>query len=264
MKIVQKETNVGLIRKNNEDVVIEVKHPKDASIHLLLLADGMGGKDHGELAAKYVAEKIEKWFIKKTPKTFLNLEKVEDDLEKYINKINKEIIKKHGLDEVGTTLSMSIVTKKETLNINIGDSRIYIYKNNRLIQISEDDSDVWYYYKYGVVKKDDLRYFFNNNIITACVGLTEKLCRISSIIINNDYDMLMLFSDGVTDMITDKKIKKIIENTKKREILHSIIDEAVNVDQHLRIPLRLRIKKYSKYVLPFKGRDNASGVIYIK
>lgn len=264
MEIIQNETNIGLIRKNNEDVAVTIKHPKDKNIILLLIADGMGGKDHGELAAKYVAEKIEKWFIKKLPTTFNDLEKLEDNLEKQIMKINNEIIKKYGLDEVGTTLSMSIVTKKGTLNINIGDSRIYIYKNNRLIQISEDDSDVWYYYKYGAVKKDDLRYFYNNNVITACVGLTESLCRVNSIIINNDYDMIMLFSDGVTDMVTDKKIKKVIENTKKKEILSTIINEAVNVDQHLRIPLRLKIKKYSRYVLPFKGRDNASGAIYIK
>ena len=159
---------------------------------------------------------------------------------------------------------MAIITKEGTVICNVGDSRIYLYKDKKLIQISEDDSDVWYFYKYGVVQKDDLRYFFNNNIITACIGLSDDICQVSTLIIENDYDMLMTFTDGVTDLITDKKIKKIIENNKKSKILEKIIYEAVYVDQNLRIPLRLKRKKLSKYILPFHGRDNASGAIYIK
>ena len=63
---------------------------------------------------------------------------------------------------------------------------------------------------------------------------------------------------------TDKKIHKLIKKSEKRKILSSIINEAVNIDQNLKIPLRLKRKKYSKYILPFKGRDNATGTIYIK
>lgn len=264
MKIIQNETNIGLVRKNNEDVAITIKHPKDDNIILLLVADGMGGKNYGEVAANYVASKIGKWFTLKSPKSLSNIEKVEASLEELISKLNKEIIKKYGKNKIGTTLSMAIVTQSFSLIINIGDSRAYIYKKKKLIQISEDDSDVWFYYKYGEVKKDDLRYFFNNNIITACIGLSDELCRISSTIIENDYEMLLLFSDGVTDLITDRKIKKIIETSKKSQILKNVIHEAVYVDQHLRVPLRLKRKKLSKYILPFKGRDNASGAIYIK
>lgn len=264
MKILQKETNIGRIRKNNEDAVVAISHPKDSNINLLITADGMGGKKHGELAANYVTSKIEKWFVQKSPKTLNNIEKTETSIEELITKLNKEIINKYGKNEVGTTLSMALVTQKFSIIINIGDSRVYMYKKKKLIQISEDDSDVWFYYKYGEVKKDDLRYFFNNNIITACIGLTDELCKINTTVIENDYDMLLLFSDGVTDMITDSKIKKIIETSKKSQILKNIINEAVNVDQHLHIPLRLKRKKLSKYILPFKGRDNASGVIFIK
>ncbi len=47
MKIIQAETNIGLVRKNNEDVALAITHPKDEEVHLLLVADGMGGKEHG-------------------------------------------------------------------------------------------------------------------------------------------------------------------------------------------------------------------------
>ncbi|MBR3210511.1 MAG: serine/threonine-protein phosphatase [Bacilli bacterium] len=264
MKVIQAETNIGLIRKNNEDVALALTHPKDENIHLLLVADGMGGKEHGEYASFYTAKSIEKWFKTKSPKTLNNLEKAEDELVELIEKINTAIIKKCGENVSGTTLSVAIITRTGTVLGNIGDSRIYIYKGKKLIQVSEDDSDVWYYYKYGAVQKDDLRYFFNNNIITACIGLSEDICNISTQIIDNDYDILLLLTDGVTDLITDKKIKKIIASNRKSLILKKLIYEAVYIEQNLRVPLRLRRKKLSKYILPFHGRDNASGAIYLK
>ena len=264
MRIIQKETNIGLIRKNNEDVVLTVEHPKDKNVILLLVADGMGGKDHGELAAQATSKAMEKWFLSKGASFFKKIEDVESAVEEQIEKINTSIIKKYGENVLGTTLTMAIITKETTLFINVGDSRGYIYKKKKLIQITSDASDVWYYYQYGAVKKDDLRFFYNNNIITSCIGLAEDFCRIESIIIDNDYDMVLLFSDGVTDLITDKRIKKLIETSEKKKILANIINEAVNVDQNLKVPYRLKLKKYSKYILPFKGRDNASGVVYIK
>ena len=264
MKIVQAETNIGLIRKNNEDVALAVEHPKDDDILLLLVADGMGGKEHGEIASSYTAKAIEKWFKAKSPKVLNDLEKVEDQLYDIIDKINLDIIKKLGQNVSGTTLSLAIVNHHGTVIANVGDSRIYTYRKKKLTQVSEDDSDVWYYYKYGAVRKDDLRYFFNNNIITSCIGLSDDICNVKTEIIENDYDLILLVTDGVTDLITDRKIKKVIESSKRKNILPKIIHEAVYVDQNLHIPLRLKRKKLSKYILPFHGRDNASGAIYVK
>lgn len=264
MKIMQAETNIGLVRKRNEDQALAISHPKDEDIMLLLVADGMGGKEQGDYASKYTAEEIEKWFKKKAISGFKDLEVLEDQATSLIEKISNDLIKKIGENVSGTTLSMAIVTKKGTLVANAGDSRTYIYRNKELVQITEDASDVWYYYKYGAVKKDDLRFFYNNNIITSCIGLSSDICNVETTIIENDYDMILLFTDGVTDLITDKKIKKIIENTRKSKILSQIIREAVYVDQRFHIPIRLKRKKYSKYLLPFHGRDNASGVVYIK
>ena len=95
----------------------------------------------------------------------------------------------------------------------------------------------------------------------AIVKFTPKA---SSEIIENDYQILLLVSDGVTDMITDKKIKELIKKSKSEELLSNIINEAVNVDQNLSVPKKLEKKALSTYIVPFKGRDNATGAIYIK
>ena len=75
---------------------------------------------------------------------------------------------------------------------------------------------------------------------------------------------MLLFSDGVTDLLTDRKILNIIKKNKEEDILDKIIDNAVNVDQKLSIPLLLRLRVKEKLVIPVVGRDNASGVIYMK
>lgn len=264
MGILECKTDIGLIREKNEDAVLSTTHPRNNNIKLLIVADGMGGRKDGEIAANYVVSSLNRWFYNKDIETLNNSEKVEKLLNKYIKTLNTNLIKKYGEDQLGTTLTLALINQKNTIIVNIGDSRAYIYKKSKLIQITEDDSDVWMYYKYGGVKKDYLRFFCNNNIISACIGICNELCKISSIIIKNDYDIILLLTDGVTDNITDKKIKQIIKKNLKKNILSSIINEAVYVDQHFKIPISLKRKYKSKYIIPFRGRDNASGSIYIK
>lgn len=264
MEILDTKTDIGLIREKNEDATLSVIHPKNKNIKLLIVADGMGGKSLGDVAANYVILYLHKWFINKDIETLNNNDKVIELLTKYIKSLNKNLIKKYGIDTLGTTLTMALINNHNTIVFNVGDSRCYIYKNKNLIQVTEDDSDVWMYHKYGGVKKDYLRFFSNNNVITACIGICNELCKVKTVILDNDYDMIFLLTDGVTDMITDTKIKSLIKKTKKEYLLNAIINEAVNVDQKLKVPLTLKRKFTANYVVPFKGRDNASGAIYIK
>ncbi len=264
MDLLQAKTDVGLMRDQNEDAVIAIKHPKNKNVKLLIAADGMGGRDKGEVASNYIVTSLEKWFCNKKIKILNQTNKVEKLLRTYIKKLNTNLIKQYGQDKLGTTLILALINKHNTLVINVGDSRAYIYRKRDLIQINEDDSDVWAYYKYGKVKKDHLRYFSNNSIVTACIGICNELCRITSIVIENDYDMIFLLTDGITDNITEKKIKKLVRKKHKEEVLDRLIYEAVYVNQHLRVPWILRWKYTANFVVPFPGRDNASGAIYIK
>ena len=57
MEMLDVKTHIGLIREKNEDAVLAINHPDDENIKLLLVADGMGGREHGEIASKYVADR---------------------------------------------------------------------------------------------------------------------------------------------------------------------------------------------------------------
>lgn len=262
MEVLEYISEIGRVRKINEDAVIVVNHPKNNSIKLLGLADGMGGKNYGDIASNYTLNTIKDWFIKKKVIELNNSKKLISSIKKLIQRINKELIDKYGKDCLGTTLSLAIINKKETLIFNCGDSRVYTYSKRKLVQITEDDSNVWSYYKYENVLKDDLRYFSMNNVITACVGIDPFLCRLNVSRIDNNYEMLLLFSDGVTDLITDKKIRKIVRKSKGVGLAERLVNEACNVNQKQKVPRRL-IKKFAlKFKVPYMGKDNASCIVF--
>ena len=264
MEVFDMKTDIGKYRDCNEDTITYIRHPKNKKIKLLAVADGMGGKAFGDIASSFTIERVSKWFLNKDVKTLNNNDKVISLVKRLIKSINTNLIKKYGTDVMGTTLTLAIINKKSTIVFNIGDSRCYIYKNKKLIQITEDDSDVWLYYKVMGVKKDNLRYVASSNVINACIGINKKLCVVTVDKIDNDYDGILLFSDGVTDIVTDKKILKIIKRSKKEEILDNIIKNAVYINQNLYVPFFLKFKVKEKLVAPIEGRDNASGVIYMK
>ena len=255
-------TDKGRVRSKNEDSVIAISHPEDESIKLLAVADGMGGYSNGEYASSYTIERLKEWFNNRKAFEFNNLNYLNTNLQELIQDINISLHKesRKRLREMGTTLTCAIVTNNKTLVLNIGDSRCYLIKDTNLKQITDDDSTVYEQYEAGRLTKDDLRFHPRNNIVTQGLGISNVSPR-TKIIDNDSYDKLLLFTDGVTDCLSDDKIKLIANTSKKEEILEKIIDEAVNVEQA--IPKDLSIP-YNFRTQPTPGKDNATGAILIK
>ncbi len=264
MEILQTYSDTGRLRDINEDYVFFARHPEDEKVLLLVVADGMGGRKQGDVASQEVVARVEAWFYQTDIEILKEIGGVSELLDKEIQVTNNYLITKYGENFLGTTLTVAIVGNKKTLFYNIGDSRGYIYKNKNLIQVTEDDSGVWMFYKNGSVEKDDLRFFPTNNFITACVGLTKELCKSRSYIVPNDYKMILLFSDGVTDLLGDNDLKKTITSKNDKDMLKEIINVTVNKNLNLHVPSSLKRKYKGKFTVPIHGRDNASGVIYIK
>lgn len=256
-------TDRGRIRSNNEDSVIAISHPLDASIKLLAVADGMGGYNNGEIASSFTIDQLATWFKSLSLKDLKNMNYLEKSLNKVVTSINLTLqtkIKETKM-EMGTTLSCAIVTNKKTLIGNIGDSRCYLLKDSNLEQITEDDSLAYYWYKqnYLLTTKDDIRFYKHNNQIFQGLGITDVELR-TKVIDNNSYDKLLLLTDGVTDCLSDDRIKLIANTTRKEYILNRLIDEAVNKEQEVpQINLPQHLINY-----PIPGKDNATGALLIK
>lgn len=250
----------GKIRKHNEDSATAISHPKDNSIKLLAVADGIVGYGNGKEASSYTIAELENWFNKLSYEEITNSFSLQFGLYKTIEKINKNLWDRQ--EEIGTTLTCAVVTHDKTIVINIGNSRCYIMKDTNLKQITDDDTKLYKSYKEGRLTKDDLRVHPFRNIIEEGLGLSHKLWKAKPRVFDNDkYDKLLLFTNGVTDCLSDERIKLIANTSKKEKILEKIIDEAVNVEQE--IPKDLSIPKSSR-TYPIPGQDNATGAILIK
>lgn len=252
-------SDVGLSRGNNEDSVITVIHPSNPNLKLLAVADGVGGKECGEIASNFAVTTLENWFLTISENHINNSAYISRSLLQMIKFINNYLyIVKSYRTGCGTTLTCAIINEKDTIIANVGDSRAYIVKDEEMEQVTRDDSLVWYYYELGEISKDEIRFHRNSRLITKSIGpdfnIDPDIIRIS----NKSYDGIFLFTDGVTDCLSDSKIAKIVTNCKKNNLAKEIIKEAIYGKPVKRAP------KGKEFYIPKNGKDNASVALYLK
>lgn len=203
-------TNVGNYRKNNED-----SYFVNDSKNLYILADGMGGHLAGEKASKMATDIIAAHFKKNK-----NIRKTEDVIEilsSSIKNANKEIFESSENNEdyrgMGTTVSAGFVLEDVLVYSNIGDSRIYKI-NKGIEQLTRDDSFVNYLIEIGDITEEEAKNHPKKNVLTKALGTTETLdVYVNTLKIEKD-DIFLFCSDGLTNMISDEEIFKIVkENT---------------------------------------------------
>ncbi len=195
----------GLVREKNEDFAAVIDR---GEYKLLILCDGAGGSYEGDIASKTLVTTIVDYFKNKS----MNLHECMGEVLE-LSRIN--ILKN---TEMGvTTLSMALVTPGNTYIYNIGDSRVYYVKNNSLVQVTNDDNHIWDLYLKGKITKDDLRFIRNQAYLTAYAkGLDRWDYKIEQNAITN-YDGLFLCSDGVSSVLSDKKIESLLLEDKPIE-----------------------------------------------
>lgn len=258
------KTDVGINREDNEDFTAVVTSRLDPNIKLLIVCDGVGGCYGGEVASKKIVEEMIKWFDSKTFDEEI-MGDISFEIESLIRYWNKYF--RDNFYYGATTMTCAIIGKRETLVVSIGDTRAYLIKDNNLIQLSKDDSYVWDLYENGQYAKDDLRFHFENNIVTNVIGYQMDLKINKYVIVNESYDGILLTSDGVTDIVSDDKIIRIYMMMREQDLLvgkylDRLVDEAIYS--------KSEDPDYEKYeyddsLLPTNpGKDNATTAIFLK
>lgn len=255
-------SSIGNIKPTQEDSVLLSEYPKNKNYKMLLVADGVGGSQNGGAASSYVAEEMLEWFKKLKKDDFENIDILKEKLNQKIQNLNNEVLKARNGSQ--TTFLCGIVGKNETLVSSVGDSRGYIVRDNELIQVTKDDSQVQRYYDAGYIRrKDDMRFHIHSNIITSCIGslvpgrtLRPHMYRIE----NTGYDSLVLLSDGVTDCLSDSRLMAITTNTPKERIASALI-EAANTTKSYRKEPKVGFE-YNDYIEA--GKDNSTAAVFSK
>lgn len=213
-------TDVGLVRQKNEDAWAELPQQQ-----LFLLADGMGGHQSGDVAAKEAIKALEKLAAEPlSPKAEkkLTLDETRTFLKKSIEEVNTQVFNLGYSDEelrgMGTTLCALHVHDDGVVYAHVGDSRIYRLRDEELEQVTRDHSLLRELVDLGQLDEEQSIEFLYKNILTRAVGtepVVEPTVNTAEI---QPGDLYLLCSDGLTDMLTDDIIEEIMIREKNLKI----------------------------------------------
>lgn len=220
-------TDKGKVRDRNEDnnTVIDCNEYK-----VFAVADGMGGMDFGDVASSTALDCVKNKFNDFEIRSF-NEQDIKKLFDRIFNFINNEIIKKcfekKSAAGMGTTLSICIVTDTKLFVGHMGDSRIYLIRNDGIMQITKDHSYVEELIDSGRITREQARSHPNRNIITRALGLDRDINVDTDTfdLISGDY--ILLCTDGLTNAVEDREIAVIVsESSDPAEAVEKLIAKA--------------------------------------
>ncbi|MDY6313794.1 MAG: Stp1/IreP family PP2C-type Ser/Thr phosphatase [Clostridia bacterium] len=215
-------TDIGKVRKINEDS-FEVFRAADFEV--MVVADGMGGHNAGEVASAYAVKTIKEYITENAGKA-----EAAALLKGAIAKADSEILKKAGENagytEMGTTVVMALIKGFTVFFANVGDSRGYVMDKFGIKQITADDSVVAELVRRGEITPDEAKTHPQRNIITQAVGtkggieprVYRHVCKAG--------DTVLLCSDGLTNMLGDDEIFETVKRYGAKSSAQKLIEFA--------------------------------------
>ncbi len=200
--------DIGKCRKINQDYISVSEEPIGNLPNLFLVADGMGGHKAGDLASEYTVAKVQEAVSKSMQTIPYQI------LKGAFQYANQKLLEKAGESDsytgMGTTLVAATVKNDAVYVVNVGDSRLYKI-GDKIEQITEDHSLVEEMVRMGEISKEQARNHPDKNIITKAMGVSDT--------VEPDYfdtdlqkgECLLMCSDGLTNMVSDRQIKEIVE-----------------------------------------------------
>ncbi len=249
--------DMGNIRKRQEDSILISKHKLYPNNEILLIADGMGGLKNGALASRIAAAESLNWFQSLNFELW-DINKLKRIYGEFISSLDRKIRSECGGG--GTTMVTAIFLEDGVLIANIGDSRAYTYSDNKLKQITIDHSITQNLLNDGIIhNKEDMRFHKDNNLILSRLGCEKKLLTLDFYEIDiKNFEELFLFSDGITDCISDKRLNDIICKTSFCQVAYKIMDEVLTTNTYSTLN-----SEYYFNMIP-AGKDNLSVISKIK
>jgi PPM family protein phosphatase len=205
------KTDKGMLRGNNQDYVLSFRSSKYT---LLIVADGMGGHNAGEIASKLAATTIRDFIFEKYIKYEDKEELIRDAIIKSNSNIYLEQNENEDLKGMGTTTTCCLILGNNLFIGHVGDSRAYIINSEGIRKITEDHSFVQELIKNGTITEDEAQKHPQRNLITRAVGTEQNIVVDTKIESINNKDIIMICSDGLTSYVNNEEICEIVLNRK--------------------------------------------------
>ena len=204
-------TDTGRQRKMNQDYVFTSDIPVGPLPNLYIVADGMGGHNAGDYASRYTVNAVAAAVAGAPENTGDPARLLESALRAANTGLRGIAADRREYYGMGTTFVSASVKDGRLLAANVGDSRLYVLRSpDRIRQITVDHSFVEEMIQAGRIDRETARTLPDKNIITRAVGAEDLLIVDFFRETLTDGDILLLCSDGLTNMLTDQEIARIV------------------------------------------------------
>lgn len=232
-------TDVGKVRSNNEDNYFvngkyrentdtlneEYEENKTKERNILSVCDGMGGEAYGELASLIAVQTLLEF----------NDRNINECIGEYIESANKKIcdeIEKNDGARIGSTLALLYIDNARAYVYNIGDSRIYLMRDDVLTQLTADHTLAQRMVDMGLIAPEEMNTHSGKHKLTQHLGIFPDEMIIEAyeteVMELKENDIFILCSDGLTDMLSDDEIAEIAnDDLSAKEIASRLVAQAV-------------------------------------
>jgi protein phosphatase len=213
-------THVGLVRAGNEDSVRPLADGSGEEPVVIAVADGMGGAVAGEIASRVAIEAA----MEPAPEAEVSpAERVRSGNDAVIGAINSD----YTLSGMGTTLTLGHFHPSGLLRVgHIGDSRMYLYRNGTLQQLTDDHTLVAELVALGQITEEQAETHPRRHLVTRVIG-TDTVDVDEFDVTLEPGDRVLLCSDGLNSMLRDARIAEILrKSASPTEAAWSLIEAA--------------------------------------
>lgn len=227
MKISAK-TDVGLVRKNNQDFFLAGE--LQDGVTWAVVCDGMGGASGGniasEVAATMISEKLSSGFH-----PGMNDNSIKHLIISAVEAANASVFSKAKADEslegMGTT-AVIVMIKEDTMYLaHVGDSRIYVVSEDSINQLTTDHSVVQMMIDNGEITPEEAKTHPKKNIITRALGVEDSVRIDYDQEIFNEGDTVLLCTDGLTNFVSDNDILNICRENDSYSFTDKLVEAAL-------------------------------------
>ncbi len=215
------DTHTGLVREVNEDSFAFYADPKEKTF-IAMVADGIGGHEKGDEASQRCCKSILTAWLKQDLRELLSQRDIKKFFTKELTEANNKIFAINAENEsytpMGTTFVSTIFLKEFVILANIGDSRCYRLRNNKIQQLSEDHTLVYELFKKKLISESQLEIHPLSHVISKAVGTSYGTIPDVTVFDRMPGDCFLLCSDGLTKYASSDDIKHILKDSENPSI----------------------------------------------
>jgi len=200
----------GLVRTNNQDALGTV--PEDGTV---VIADGMGGYQGGEVASQLAVDTVLRHLFRNSDGP-PQVEQCLDEMERAVERANRAIWRAadHSpeLKGMGTTIVLGVFVEGDLAFAWVGDSRLYLVRRGRLVQLTDDHTLVRELVEQGMFDSaaEAIEAGVGDNLLTRAVGAEEPVPVSTGSIDIAEGDLYLFCTDGLTHMVADGLIEGVV------------------------------------------------------